>query len=282
MINKHPFHIVDRRPWPIFLSIIIPSYLWISWNSINCACTQCIQIISLYFITTALTIYCWWRDILNEGTYQGHHTYIVYKGLKIRMILFITREVMFFFRIFWAFFYFSLSPEIQIGNTWPPSGISPLNPFQLPLLNTIILLRSGITVTWAHYSIIMKNYYLSYFTLIITITLGLIFSIFQIFEFYNTEFGLINRAYGRIFFFATGFHGLHVIIGTTYLFWNSFQVINSHFNNIHHFRFEAAAWYWHFVDVVWIYLYTIVYWWFFFLINIKSIINFQLISLTSK
>lgn len=277
MTNKHPFHIVDYRPWPLINSI----------NLINMLCIALIYIKNYeninYLLSTLIillySIFLWWRDITRERTFQGNHTYMVYNGLKIRIILFISREIIFFLRFFWRFFHFRLAPELELGNNWPPQGILIINPYHIPLLNTALLLRSGVTVTWAHYSILSKKYYTSIFSLILTILLGIRFSFLQYFEYQITEFSLNDGVFGSVFFITTGFHGLHVLIGTTFLIVNLRRLIKIHFNNNHHFSFEAAAWYWHFVDVVWIYLYIFIYWWYFFLINIKSIFNFQLKSL---
>lgn len=278
MINKHSFHIVDLSPWPLITSLNIINTIIISVIFLKTNNKTFIYFFYFRLFNLTTSSYCWWRDTSREGSFQGHHTYNVYTGLKLGILLFILREIIFFLRFFWRFFHFSLSPEIEISNNWPPSNITPLNPFQIPLLNTIILLRSGITVTWTHHSILNKNYYASIFSLNLTIILGLIFTSLQIWEYFWTNFNINDNTFGSIFFLATGFHGFHVILGTTFLCTNHFRLYKALFNNTHHFRFEAAAWYWHFVDVVWIFLYIFIYWWFFFLINIKSIFNFHLKS----
>jgi cytochrome c oxidase subunit 3 len=208
-----------------------------------------------------LTCVQWWRDIRREGALQGLHTLIVAKGLRWGIILFITSEILFFFSFFWAFFHRRLAPSIEIGLIWPPTGVTPFNPFQVPLLNTIILLASGVTVTWAHHSMIERNFSQTKQGLAITVILGLYFTSLQALEYWEASFTISDSAYGATFFMATGFHGIHVIIGTTFLFVCLYRLTAFHFSADHHFGFEAAAWYWHFVDVVWLFLYIRIYWW---------------------
>ena len=177
------------------------------------------------------------------------------------IILFIVSEILFFFSFFWAYFHSSLSPAIEIGQSWPPLGIIPFNPFDIPLLNTIILVSSGLTVTWSHHAILNNNYKERTIRLLITILLGIYFSALQLIEYIEAPFTISDSVYGSRFFVATGFHGLHVIIGTIFLFFTFYRINLLHFSSIHHFGFEAAAWYWHFVDVVWLFLYVSIYWW---------------------
>jgi len=167
----------------------------------------------------------------------------------------------FFFSFFWAFFHRRISPTIEIGAQWPPIGIYPFNPFQVPLLNTIILLSSGVTVTWSHHSIIENNHSQAVYSLILTVALGIYFTLLQAMEYWEARFSISDSVYGSTFFLATGFHGLHVIIGTTFLIVCLARQLIYHFSSGHHFGFEAAAWYWHFVDVVWLFLYIRIYWW---------------------
>lgn len=254
----HPYHIVQPSPWPLTRSFraftLIVSF-------INLFSIKFIIIfIGLNFILI-LSSYLWWRDIIREATFQGCHTFIVKNGLKLGIILFIIREIIFFFRFFWAFFHRSLSPEIEIGIMWPPIGLSLFNPFAIPLLNTSILLSSGVTVTWAHHSILNKNYSKAAQGLLLTVILGVYFTILQGFEYFTSSFSINDRIVGTTFFLSTGFHGIHVIIGTIFLLINLVRIIKGHFSVTHHVRFECAAWYWHFVDVVWIFLYTFIYWW---------------------
>nr|QYC94852.1 cytochrome c oxidase subunit 3 [Amblyseius swirskii] len=262
MPNKHSFHIVDISPWPLInsfnaMNLMYSMLMYFLYSNIKLN----FLIINLMMIIT--TMFLWWRDIIRESSYQGHHTFNVYQSMKISMILFISSEIMFFLSFFWCYFYISLAPELEMGNTWPPTGISPMNPYQTPLLNTLILLTSGATISWTHYSILCKKHNKSIKKLSMTILLGVIFSLLQLMEYSLAEFCMNDSIFGSIFFMATGFHGIHVLIGTSFLTYNLHQLYTSQFSNTHHFSFEASAWYWHFVDVVWIYLYTFMYWWFY-------------------
>nr|NP_722567.1 cytochrome c oxidase subunit III [Ornithodoros moubata]BAC22585.1 cytochrome oxidase 3 [Ornithodoros moubata] len=253
-----PFHIVDKSPWPMTGSIAAFSSMI---GMINLMHLNNMNILSLGFTIMIMTMIQWWRDICREATFQGNHTLIVAKNMKWGMILFIISEVFFFISFFWAFFHSSLSPNIEIGSQWPPKSIIPFNPFSIPLLNTTILLSSGISITWAHHNLIMKIYEDTTLALLITILLGLIFTILQGWEYTQAPFSISDSIYGTTFFMSTGFHGLHVIIGTSFLSVMLARILMNHMTNNHHVGFEAAAWYWHFVDVVWLFLYTFIYWW---------------------
>nr|WHL46745.1 cytochrome c oxidase subunit III [Papilio nephelus] len=258
MNNNHPFHLVDYSPWPLtgaigVMTLVTGMIKWFHEFNIN--------LMILGYTIILLTMYQWWRDICREGTYQGNHTILVSKGLRWGMILFIISEVFFFISFFWAFFHSSLSPNIEIGAMWPPSSIIPFNPFQIPLLNTIILITSGVSVTWAHHAIMENNFSQTTQGLFVTIILGIYFTILQAYEYIEAPFTIADSIYGSTFFMATGFHGLHVIIGTIFLSICFLRHLSTHFSNKHHFGFEAAAWYWHFVDVVWLFLYISIYWW---------------------
>ena len=167
----------------------------------------------------------------------------------------------FFLRFFWAFFHRRLSPNVEVGSIWPPFGIQVFNPFQVPLLNTIVLVSSGVRVTWAHHALIEGNYTQTTQGLLLTVILGVYFTILQALEYYEARFTFADRVYGSTFFIATGFHGLHVLVGTIFLLVTLFRHTKGEFSSSHHFGFEAAAWYWHFVDVVWLFLYLVIYWW---------------------
>nr|YP_010309813.1 cytochrome c oxidase subunit III [Oenas fusicornis]UMR54930.1 cytochrome c oxidase subunit III [Oenas fusicornis] len=258
MHKAHPFHLVDISPWPILgsFSALIVMTGFVEWFHLFSA-----NLLYIGFISMLLIMYQWWRDISREGTFQGLHTFSVTVGLRWGMILFITSEVFFFISFFWGFFHNSLTPNIELGLMWPPKGIQPFNPIQIPLLNTLILLTSGLTVTWAHHSLMENNYTQALRGLIFTVTLGLYFTMLQGYEYIEASFSISDAAYGSSFFMATGFHGIHVIIGTTFLLVCLIRHYLNHFSQTHHFGFEAAAWYWHFVDVVWLFLYISVYWW---------------------
>nr|YP_010326848.1 cytochrome c oxidase subunit III [Athetis thoracica]UNP54098.1 cytochrome c oxidase subunit 3 [Athetis thoracica] len=255
---NHPFHLVDYSPWPLTgaIGVLVLVTGMVKWfHNFN------MNLLILGYLIVILTMYQWWRDICREGTLQGKHTILVTKGLRWGMILFIVSEIFFFISFFWAFFHSSLAPNIEIGAIWPPTGIIPFNPFQIPLLNTIILISSGVSVTWAHHAIMENNNSQMTQGLFITIILGIYFTMLQAYEYFEAPFTIADSVYGSTFFMATGFHGLHVIIGTLFLLICLIRHLNNHFSSNHHFGFEAAAWYWHFVDVVWLFLYISIYWW---------------------
>ena len=255
---RQPFHLVEFSPWPLTGSIgalllTIGLTAWFHGFSITAILRGTFIII--------LTILQWWRDVVREGTYIGFHTSPVVKGLRWGIILFITSEVLFFFAFFWAFFHRRLAPTPELGCAWPPTGINPINPFSVPLLNTAVLLASGVTVTWAHHRLIEQNRKEAIQSLFITVLLGMYFTFLQAGEYWEAPFTIADRVYGSTFFVATGFHGLHVLIGSSFLLVCLYRTTIHHFSSGHHFGFEAAAWYWHFVDVVWIFLYLCIYWW---------------------
>nr|BDQ43918.1 cytochrome c oxidase subunit 3 [Metaphire sieboldi] len=255
---RQPFHLVEYSPWPLTSSLgaftlAIGLASWFHGYGMTCFILAILLII--------MSMYQWWRDVVREGTYMGHHTNPVAVGLRWGMILFITSEVMFFFAFFWAFFHSSLAPTPEIGCSWPPTGISPLNPFSVPLLNTAVLLASGVTVTWAHHSLMEAKRTDAIQALTVTVMLGAYFTVLQAGEYLAAPFTIADSVYGTTFFVATGFHGLHVLIGSSFLLICLLRTLLHHFSNGHHFGFEAAAWYWHFVDVVWICLYLCIYWW---------------------
>lgn len=254
----HPYHIVNISPWPLLAGFGVLRVIM-----------RIIKIFSFFEVDIFLFSLCiilfisifWWRDVIRERTFQGNHNRTVLNGLIVGIILFIVREVFFFISFFWAFFHSRLSPGMELGVLWPPCGIVSFNPFQVPLLNTVILLASGISITWCHQAILNNQMNISKNSLIITWILGVYFLILQWFEYNIASFGISDSVYGSVFFIATGFHGFHVIVGTLFLFLIWLRILNSQFRNCHHFGFEAAAWYWHFVDVVWLFLFSIVYWW---------------------
>nr|ARO34911.1 cytochrome c oxidase subunit III [Phylloecus linearis] len=257
-MNNHPFHMVDKSPWPLVssLGMIILATGFVKWFHL-----KNFNLFLLGIMIMLISSFQWWRDIIRESTFQGLHLKEVYMIMNWGMILFITSEVFFFLSFFWAYFHASLSPNIEIGSTWPPAGITPFNPYHIPLLNTIILISSGASITWSHHSLINKNMKQSLISLSITIILGIYFSILQKFEYNEASFTISDSIYGSTFFMATGFHGMHVLIGTMFLIICLIRLKNNHFSSTHHFGFEAASWYWHFVDIVWLFLYISIYWW---------------------
>lgn len=269
----HSFHIVEKSPWPLLvggavLSLvigIIKIFIFIEFN-----------ILLISFFLLLLIAFIWWRDVVRERTFQGYHSRIVVRGLILGIILFIVREVFFFISFFWAFFHSRLSPTIELGVVWPPTGVYPFNPFQVPLLNTVILLSSGVRITWCHQAILSQQNNNRKYSLIVTWILGLYFLSLQWFEYRIATFNISDSVYGSRFYMATGFHGFHVIVGTLLLIVIWIRIVKYHFSNSHHFGFEAAAWYWHFVDVVWLFLFSVVYWWGTLLCNILKYIWFPI------
>jgi heme/copper-type cytochrome/quinol oxidase subunit 3 len=204
----------------------------------------------------------WWQDVITEGTYYSRHSLRTITGFRIGMALFIASEIMFFFAFFWAFFNSCLNPTVSIGCTWPPLGIYTFDPKGIPLLNTLILLTSGVWVTYCH-KILSHNCYLRDVkrSLLVTVFLGIIFTVFQVFEYVHAPFNISDSVYGSTFFLTTGFHGFHVLIGTIFLIVCYKRFSNGHLTPKRHVSFELAVRYWHFVDVVWIFLYITIYFW---------------------
>jgi len=264
--HKHPWHLVDPSPWPVAGAIaagtmtagtVVFMHDGGSW----------LMIVGTVGILATMAL--WFNDVIKEATFQGHHSAAVQIGLRYGMALFIASEVMFFAAWFWAYFNASLFPKPAIGGVWPPAGIVPFDPWSLPFLNTLILLSSGVTVTWAHHALIEGNRKRLLQGLGITILLGLTFTGVQASEYLHAPFsfafeeGVAGKGgiYPTTFYMATGFHGFHVIVGTIFLIVCFFRAKANHFTPTHHFGFEAAAWYWHFVDVVWLFLFSCIYWW---------------------
>jgi cytochrome c oxidase subunit 3 len=206
-------------------------------------------------------MFSWFNNIIIEGTFLGDHTLAVQKGLNLGVLMFIISEALFFMAIFWAFFHSSIAPTVELGAQWPPMGIEPINSLELPLLNTIILLSSGATITYSHHSLIQGNRSGTFYGLIMTIVLALIFTLFQYIEYSVSSFTISDSVFGTCFFFGTGFHGLHVIIGTIFLLVSLTRMIFYHLTDNHHLGFESGILYWHFVDVVWLFLYISIYYW---------------------
>jgi len=259
-LQKHPYHLVDPSPWPLTaslgaLTMTSGGVMWFHSYE-NGGIVLLTGLLSVLF-----TMYVWWRDIIREATFEGQHTEQVQKGMRMGMILFIASEVMFFFGFFWAFFHAALVPVQEIGCVWPPQGIEVLNPWEVPSLNTLLLLTSGATCTWTHHAIVGRHRRGSIEALFLTLGLALFFTAFQVFEYLHATFTMSDSIYGSSFFMTTGFHGFHVQIGTIFLGICLLRIVEHHFTREHHFGFEAGAWYWHFVDVVWLFLFVAIYWW---------------------
>ena len=252
---KHPYHLVDPSPWPIagaFAGGILATGGVLYMHGYGT------YLMFAGFILVLAVMAVWWRDVIREATFKGFHTPVVQLGLRYGMALFIASEVMFFLAFFWAFFNASLYP---VHGVWPPKGIHPFAPFELPFLNTLILLMSGTTVTWAHHSLLEGDRRGLVQGLAVTVALGISFTCLQAYEYTHAAFHFTGGIYPSTFFMATGFHGFHVIIGTTFLAVCLWRANRGDFKPDHHFGLEAAAWYWHFVDVVWLFLFVCIYWW---------------------
>ncbi|MDF3075406.1 MAG: cytochrome c oxidase subunit [Alphaproteobacteria bacterium] len=278
-VQKHPYHLVDPSPWPLIgasagLLLAFSAVTFMHPDIFGAETGKTLKTLGYWklapgFVLVFLTMFFWWRDVIAEGEHLGYHTPVVQLGLRYGMLLFIASEVLFFAAFFWAFFDASLFAteahqyaRVEAnGGQWPPKGVEPFNPFDLPLMNTLILLLSGTTVTWAHHALQHGDRKGLINGLIVTVILGLCFTGLQAYEYAHAAFGFRDNIYSSTFFMATGFHGFHVIIGTIFLFVCLMRAIKGHFKPDHHFGFEAAAWYWHFVDVVWLFLFIAVYIW---------------------
>lgn len=255
---KSPFAALNGSFWPLFVSfsvfrLALSVVLWFQFK-------MPFFIVALGITLTASLMFIWWRDVIRERLI-GHHRGKLELSLRYGMLLFILSEVFFFVSFFWAFYDASLSPTIDLGITWPPMGILPLEVYSIPLLNTVILLSSGVTITWRHHSLVNNLYFPALFSLGVTLLLGFYFLYMQYLEYIERAFTIADGIYGTTFFVRTGFHGLHVMIGATYLTYVFVLILRGVLLSTHHFSFEAAAWYWHFVDVVWLFLYLSIYWW---------------------
>jgi cytochrome c oxidase subunit 3 len=265
----HDYHLVEPSPWPIVGAVsafvlavgaILWMHGWVPW------------IMVIGFAGVLYTMFMWWRDVVREA-HSGSHTPVVQLHMRYGLLLFIASEVMFFVAWFWAFFNAALYPDDPtmaartelFAGQWPPTDIVPFNPWHLPLINTLILLTSGTTVTWAHHSLLHNDRKGLVWGLLLTIVLGVLFTTIQAYEYGHAAFAFSQQAggnvFGSVFFMATGFHGFHVIVGTIFLTVCLFRALAGHFTPQQHFGFEAAAWYWHFVDVVWLFLFVCIYVW---------------------
>ena len=258
--QAHPFHLVSPSPWPLYTSISLLTLTTSAVLSFH-GFVNAKYFLTLALLTLVLSMSFWFRDIISEGTYIGNHTLAVQRGLNMGVALFIVSEALFFVAIFWTFFHSALSPTVELGAMWPPMGIEAINPFELPLLNTVILLSSGVTVTYAHHSLIQGNRSGALYGLVFTIILAIIFTALQGIEYTVSSFTISDGTFGSCFYFGTGFHGLHVIIGTAFLSVGLWRVLAYHSTDNHHLGLESAILYWHFVDVVWLFLFISIYYW---------------------
>nr|UTT72511.1 cytochrome c oxidase subunit 3 [Fulicoffula longipila] len=255
----HPFHIVDSNPWPILGSLALYSLM----GSVFLLMKGCLEF--FYVLTSIMSIllvsFQWWRDVIRESTFQGNHSKSVCWGLYMGIMMFIASEVMFFFSFFFGYFFTALSSDLELGLTWPPVGIEPLSFSQVPLMNTLILLSSGVSITWSHHALINSNLNQSKVGLIFTLILSAVFMYIQFEEYFECSFSMADSVFGSLFFITTGFHGVHVFVGSVFILTSMIRMFKLHFSMKHHIGYEASAWYWHFVDVVWLFLFLSIYWW---------------------
>lgn len=257
-LTRHPFHLVDNSPWPILSAIFS---LGLTTGRVHLFYNFNLNLLIASALGLILLSAQWWRDVSREATLLGLHSSVVELGIRWGIALFICSEVFFFVSFFWRFFYASLRPNLEIGRAWPPIGVKPFNPLGVPLLNRVVLLISGVSVTWSHHSLLSIQHAQASQSLTLTVALGYYFTALQGLEYWEAPFSFSDGAYGRLFFIATGFHGLHVIVGSKFLLVSLIRLNGGSFRYKHHTGFEVAAWYWHFVDVVWLFLYVWIYIW---------------------
>ncbi|HEV2558992.1 MAG TPA: cytochrome c oxidase subunit 3 [Microvirga sp.] len=271
--KHHDYHLVDPSPWPLIGSLsafvmAVGGVMTMKGMTIG-GLAAGPYLLGAGLLGVLYTMMSWWADVTREATYEGHHTRVVQLHHRYGMIMFIASEVMFFVAWFWAYFEAALYPNDplqytrveKLGGVWPPTGIETFDPWHLPLLNTLILLTSGTTVTWAHHALLHNDRQGLKMGLWLTVGLGVIFTALQAYEYSHAAFGFSGNIYGATFFMATGFHGAHVIIGTIFLAVCLLRAYQGHFTPQQHLGFEFAAWYWHFVDVVWLFLFAAIYVW---------------------
>lgn len=271
--KPHPYHIVRPSIWPMMgalagglLAVGAVMYMHDVHLFANSeAGYKGFQVglkgVFLGLLAILTVMFGWWRDVLTEAVKEKAHTPVAMVGMRYGMALFIASEVMFFVAFFWAYFSAAFFPNAQIGFLWPPASIHVVDPYDLPFLMTMILLLSGCTVTWAHHAVLEGKNSEVIKALGLSAFLGAFFLSFQVYEYAHAHFGFKDGIYASTFYMATGFHGFHVLVGTIFLFVCWLRAQKGHFTPKGHFGFEAAAWYWHFVDVVWLFLFVAIYWW---------------------
>lgn len=256
----HPYHLVTNSPWPLTTSISVLSMaISLVLTMQNKEYGEYILLASV--VSIVISAIAWLQDITIEGTYRGEHTTRVQKGLTLGFILFVVSEVCVFLTLFFAYFYNSLVPSVEVGSVWPPIGIVTLDYKAVPLVNTLILLSSGFSITASHNYMISRSYPKAYLYLFLTIVLGAFFTLLQYVEYTNAYFTISDSVYGSSFFILTGCHALHILVGTSFLIVTLARMALSHFTNTRHLLFTYSAIYWHMVDAVWLVLFVVVYCW---------------------
>lgn len=259
-IQLHPFHLVGPSPWPIFTSFsLLNVALTLGLTSHGYITNNYLLFLTFFTVLYSMTL--WFKDIIAESTYLGEHTIAVKRGLNQGFLLFVVSEILIFISLFWAFLHSAVNPTMEIGMAWPPAGIEAISPAELPLLNTIILLASGVTITYAHHALINGNrtntlYGFIYSTILITL-----FVFCQVLEYKFSSFTLTDGVYGSTFFSLTGLHGIHMVMLITMLAICTWRIYNYDFTNTSHVGAETTILYLHVLDVIWLFIYIIVYWW---------------------
>ena len=248
------FHVLRLSLWPLFIRIAVLIIFIRIYISIKIG-------FNMLILVTIIVILNWFKDVRRERDLLVEHRVLNNTFFKTGIILFITSEVIFFVSFFWCYFDFVLVVDIELGRVWPPKGIQRINPFRIPLLNTLILLSSGVLITWTHFSILRNDWFYRVVTLAFTLVLGIYFLFIQYQEYVDATYTFIRRGYGRIFFLATGFHGFHVLLGCVLIRARLYRILTLVCDSFSHYNFEFSAWYWHFVDVVWLFLFVFIYWW---------------------
>lgn len=256
----HPFHLVTQSLWPLLISIA--AYFTAVGATMYMHSYSFGRFVFFWgFVHVIVIMALWWRDVIREGTFEGMHTKKVQAGLKLGFILFIVSEVMFFFGFFWAFFHSAAMPSIALGSIWPPYAINPFNPFGIPLVNTCLLLLSGVTITYTHHALINHDFYKTYVGFCETIFYATLFTLLQLKEYCDAPFAISDGIFGSVFFLITGLHGVHVIIGTIFIFVCFLRFLEGHFRFKNNIAFDFSVWYWHFVDAIWLFVFLAIYIW---------------------
>lgn len=258
--TSHSFHLVDPSPWPLVsafgaFALTTGTVLYLHKYKGGFSLVQLGVLIIIYVMCT------WWRDVIREALFEESHNKRVQRGLRLGVILFIVSEVMFFFSFFWAYFYFSSTPNFSPLSSWPPRSIKLPEPFGMALLNTCLLLTSGASITWAHHATLLGSKRHTIVSLSYTIFFAVLFMKIQLYEYKMSTFSINSGIYGSCFYMLTGFHGFHVFVGTVALLVSLVRCSQNHLTLTQHIGLESAIWYWHFVDVVWILVFVAIYWW---------------------
>nr|UTN43112.1 cytochrome c oxidase subunit 3 [Penenirmus auritus] len=250
---------MSPSPWPVLCSLGVSSMMVNMFGMMVLGSNVITSIISVFSVILVCSM--WWRDVVRESTFQGSHTMEVCSGIMIGMLMFIGSEVMFFFSFFFGYFFTSLSPDVELGGCWPPKGVEVVSFMSVPFLNTLLLLSSGVSITSSHHYLLggKKSKSLSWAGA--TIVLGLVFLMMQCVEYFEGSFTMSDSVFGSLFYVMTGFHGIHVIVGVLFIVISTIRLFKNHLSSTHHLGYEMSAWYWHFVDVVWLFLFIWLYWW---------------------